>query len=276
MKKIVIAVIVLVLGAAGFWYLSGGGEDGPGAARTMPAPPEEGEAAPSAADIAAAEAAGESADGSADPYADWQGDGAAEPEQVRVVAPDSLDGSDQRFVAAVADLSGTAAKWFVPKEQVRKWVVAIDQLAEGDVPTRNRPVTVARARFEAKRRGESDIWVPKDANYQRLNGLVQTVTAIEPERLAAYYRDWLPLFERGYEELGKRGDFDRRMKLAIARIQAVKPLAEPVELKRPGAMYVYADSELEAAPDIDKLMWRLGPENLATIQAYLERLEPLL
>ncbi len=274
MPKVIIAILVIVLGAAGAWYWYDSGSADSRAARSLPPPPTMvGDVDPEPApEVAPAPAA-------ADPYAQWQGEGgdAVEPEPaVAVAAPDSIDGSDQRFVAAVADLSAVAGKWFVPEQQVRKWVVTVDLLADGDLPGRNRPLAVQAKRFSANRIGESDIWELDNENYGRYTPLVNAFTAIEPENVAAYYRAWLPLFERGYDELGKRGDFDSRLKLAIARIQSVKPLQGGVRLKRPGVMYVYADAEMEAAPGVDKLMWRLGPENLAKIQAYLERLEPLL
>ncbi len=266
-KYIIATVLALALGA-GIWYWSSSDGEEPAAAKALPPPPPVESRLQPDADT-------DADDGSADteamaeaPATDYSAD--------LVAAPQTLDGSDQRFTAAVADMTAAAAAWFVPSEQIRKWVVTVDLMAEGSIPSRNRALKVPVKRFAASRVGDTEVWQLDPKNYQRLDQVVDTLTAVEPERMAAYYRAWQPLFEQGYSELGKRGDFHSRLELAIARSQSLAPLPANVKLKRPGAMYVYADRQLESAPDLDKLLWRMGPENLAKIQAYLEDLEPLL
>jgi hypothetical protein len=100
--------------------------------------------------------------------------------------------------------------------------------------------------------------------------------AMPPAKLADYYYSWLPLLEKAYRELGKKGSFDARFKHAIDNVLAAKSLPAEPELKLPSVMYQYQDKSLEAASDIDKLMWRLGFENTNNIQQYLRDLKSRL
>jgi len=98
------------------------------------------------------------------------------------------------------------------------------------------------------------------------------LVAIEPARRARYYREWQPLLEKAYRELGKPGSFDQRLRGAIERVLAVKPLQQQADLKRPGVFYQYDNPMLEKSSDLNRLMWRLGEANTQRLQAYLKKL----
>lgn len=189
-----------------------------------------------------------------------------------VEAPAELDQSDQQVLAAVKDLSTLAVQWLTPKEQLRKWVLLVDNMAMGKVPVKNRPLSVAIAPFAVT--GSEAEPVLAQSNYARTGPLVDAFVALDPELVAHYYRAWSPLLEEAYKELGQPGAFHDRMLAAIDRVLSVRPLAtETIKLKQPAVYYRYADPEKEAATDVEKLMWRMGPRNTVRIQSQLREIK---
>lgn len=113
-------------------------------------------------------------------------------------------------------------------------------------------------------------------NYERARALIDAFTAIPPVRLAQYYRGWQPLLDKSYRELGRSGNFEQRLRFAIQRIEAVKPLPPQSQLVQPGVYYKFADPIYENASELEKLMWRLGPDSTRRIQGYLRAIALLL
>ena len=192
-----------------------------------------------------------------------------------VPPPAALEGSDDAVHAAVANFGPQLQQWLTPKDQVRKWVTLVDQIADGTVPVEQRPLTYKLKPFAVAREG--DALVPDKTNYTRATALIDALTAIPPERLAAYYRGWRPLLEKAQKELGGDKSFDNRLRAALQRIVAVRPLPDKQPaLEQPSVYYTYADPRYEKAGAVDKFMWRLGPDNSKRLQAYVNKLLPLL
>lgn len=193
--------------------------------------------------------------------------------QVAVPPPPALAESDEPARSAAADLGAKLVAWMTPEEQVRKWVLLVDMAADGKVPAKNRPLVYPMAAFKAEPTAEKGSFRLSDANFGRAGDLVEVLVNMPPQKAADYYRAWLPLLREAYAELGKPDDFDQRLRLAIDRVLAVQPLESTPELARPNVFYTYADPRLEKASDLDKLMWRLGPDNLGRLQTYLREFQ---
>lgn len=191
-----------------------------------------------------------------------------------VEPPENLDESDSVVLSAVEDFAPKLTTWLTPDQQIRKWVLTVDNLASGNVLSKHRPVNYNISKFETERKDGQ--LVMSEANYRRAEQLVDTVIAIPPETLASYYETWLPTLDKAYGELGRGGEFDARLRAAIDRILAVKPLEQPPRLEHPSVFYTYAEKDLEDADELSKLMWRLGPENTKKIQDYLRELKKQL
>ncbi len=249
-SKILIALLLVIAAAGLGWYFTHRASEQPitavAAPRPLPAPqPVQREEPPPAA--------------------------SGEPQKPLVAAPVALDNSDAQMRAAATDIAPDLVQWLTPQEQIRKWVALIDEIAEGKLPLQNRPLNYPLTTFMVKRDGDT-LTLDKE-NYPRTTLLIKTVTSISPARLAQYYHAWRPLLDKAYAELGNKGSFDNRVHLAIQRILAVKSLPAEPQLVRPSVYYKYADPKLEAASDIEKLMWRLGPDNTQRIQDYLQQLQ---
>jgi len=198
------------------------------------------------------------------------------PERTIIMPPENLDGSDPYVKKAVADFAPALSQWLMASQQIRKWVLTIDLMADGTLMKQDRPLMFSMNRYEAVSSGE-DVYLPATGNYSRSNLLIAAVTALDVDLLAYYYQKWSPLLEKGYQELGKRGTFHGRFVKAIDRVVAVQPLTiEPLLEKKGGVMYRYVDVQLESASDVEKLMWRLGPDNSAKLQPWLKQLREKL
>ena len=183
--------------------------------------------------------------------------------------PSSLAESDNRVKAALAILSPDLLRWATPKEQLRKWVSLVNNVADGRVPIKNRPIKLKVEPFTAEER--SGKLYLSAANYSRAAGLIDALVAVEPDLMMRYYQAWKPLLDEAYNELGLGDDFDDRLLAAIERVLSVPVLEQAdIQLKRPVVFYTFADKELEQAPELDRFLWRLGPDNTHKLQGYLE------
>jgi hypothetical protein len=188
--------------------------------------------------------------------------------------PAAIDGSDEQLRDAAGTLSKPLAAWLQPAEQIRKWVSVVDQLATYRFPTKHLPIVYNKEPFLAV---ETETGFVNDpGNYARWNGMVSTVTSIEPKNVAIYYKKWSPFLEGTYNELGNPQSFDNQLRTMIEHLLMVEPIPVDAALKRPKVLYEYVDPVLENADPLSKWMWRLGPENMKKLQDWLRELESFL
>lgn len=186
--------------------------------------------------------------------------------------PEKLDGSDEQVRAVINDISPKITQWLVPEEQVRKWVLTVDLLAEGKLPLRHKPLDFPIPTFAVESLSD-DEFVSEGSNAERVTLLIDTVTAIPPKTLARYYHSWLPLLDQAYGELGKKDGFEQRLNRAIERILATGDISDDVRLVQPHVFYQFEDKQLESQSALDKALWRMGKENREKLQAYLKELK---
>ena len=115
------------------------------------------------------------------------------------------------------------------------------------------------------------------ANHARYDAVVAAFAELDTAALARWYQRYEPLLQQAYAELGNG---DARVREAILggidlMLAAPAPAGE-LELKQPAVFYKYADPALEALPDSQKLLIRMGPRNRAIIVAQLQRLRQAL
>ena len=188
--------------------------------------------------------------------------------------PVAIDGSDEQIRTAAATLSEPLATWLQPAEQVRKWVSVIDQLATYRFPSKHLPMTYDKEPFLAVKTESG--FQNDPGNYQRWNGLVTTVTAVDPKNLAIYYKKWSPFLEGTYNELGNPQSFDNQLRTMIEHFLMVEAIPADAALKQPKVLYEYVDPALENADPLSRWMSRLGPENMKKLQDWLRELESYL
>ena len=183
----------------------------------------------------------------------------------------SIAASHPMIIEIVQSLSPNLVQWLVSEELLRKWVILIDQIADGQISNKFLPVQYEMAAFAVL--GTPQLATADANNFSRANNLVKAFVAIDPEVLVAYYRLWQPLLEEAYAELGKKGSFDERVVQAIRQMQSVPAMTGPGELSAKPVMYKYIGPAMEKAPSLHKWMWRMGPKNQADIKSYLTRVK---
>lgn len=186
--------------------------------------------------------------------------------------PEKLSESDDDVMMVIDQISPKLTQWIVPEEQVRKWVLAVDLLAEGKLPQRHKPLEFPMPTFAVESLND-DEFVSEDSNAERMDTLINTVTAIPPKTLGRYYQSWLPLLEKAYGELGKKDDFKMRVDEAVERILKVEDIEGDERLVQPHVFYEFEDKNLEQKSALDKALWRMGKENREKLQAYLKELK---
>ncbi|MGB3622940.1 DUF3014 domain-containing protein [Ketobacter sp. MCCC 1A13808] len=192
-----------------------------------------------------------------------------------VEAPDSLSDSDEASYKAAENISTTLAQWLTPQEQIRKWVLMVDNVAMGKVPVKNNPVSFPMAPFTVT--GNEQNRKLSDLNFKRITPMIDALSVTDPALLARYYRSWQPLLEQAYSELGQPGSFDERFQQAIGRILSVDPKkVSGTALEQPSVFFTYSDKEMENASELDKFLWRMGPVNAERLQSFLKKLQPYL
>ncbi len=253
-----LAVIALVAVAAWFGYRQGGQDDVLPAPVTT-APPVTAPAADppllvpdTAPDPAPAEA----------PAAVDQTEAEPEPDPLP-----SLDDSDPLVRDSLTQLLGPSrAELLLPEDEIiRRQAVILGGLANGEILRKPFAWPTPEGEFRTARR--QDRLVIATDNYARYEALVVLVESIDPDTLVAWMQRFEPLIETAWRELGESSTSPRdALRSAVEIALATPEIAGDLDLVQPSVLYRFADPSLEALPDIQKLLLRMGPENRARIK----------
>lgn len=186
-----------------------------------------------------------------------------------------LDNSDELTVSLIREVTTTPELLdvLVPSDIIRRTVVFADNFSRGDIALRDAPVYPPEGKFQASQIKENEFVISPE-NYARYTGYIELLNSFEPEDLSTIYRQLLPLFEEAYQELGYPDrSFDDVTEDVFDRILAIEyPLESPV-LKQPDVVYKFEDEALESLTDADKLLLRMGEENLLQLQSAVLQLK---
>ena len=195
--------------------------------------------------------------------------------EVREPAPSfvlpSLDDSDELIRDGVASLTSHSgiAKWLVPDELLRKFVMLVANVAEGSIPNRQVRFLAPAGAFAVRQISEQ-LYLLDEGSYQRFDLVTDIFISIESERAVELYQLLRPLFQEAYEELGMPDKkFDDVLFDAIGRLLETPTVSSPIRLLRPVVVYEFADERLESLSGAQKQMIRMGPRNTRVIQAKL-------
>ena len=197
----------------------------------------------------------------------------AEPEQP---LPD-LNNSDSEVREAVAALSADAVllQWIVPNEVVRKFVRAVDNMRQGKLVHKHRPLRAPGEPFFADKIGQQYRMSLKA--FRRYDPYVEVLENLDMNALVVVYRRYYPLLQEAYGELGFGGrSFHASLLAAIDQLLEAPDVEGEILLTRPSVMFKYSDPALEQLPDTHKLMLRLGPDNRQRVKARLSELRRAL
>jgi hypothetical protein len=192
-----------------------------------------------------------------------------EPEEPSEPLP-SLNDSDTLVMSRLAsmEMGASLLRLLTPVDLVRKFVVFVTNVADGELPTLEYPVRGVDGEF-AVRELDTNLYEMAPATHRRFTPMIDTLVAMDARQAVGIYRALRPLFQEAYAELGYQGSFDAVLLRAIDQIQNAELEQGPFQLIKPSVMYLYAESRIEDRSPVHKQLLRLGPENTAKLQAAL-------
>lgn len=187
-----------------------------------------------------------------------------------VPPPGAVDGETLlKRLAAGASSSETLRGWASVDGIFQRLAAAARFVADGKSPRPMLSFIELPGRYEVQEEGsgENEKFYVDPSTYGRYDGLATAVASVDPARCGAAYRQLRPYFNALYKQIAAPGErFDAVLSAALQRLLSVRVPQGRLELIPKGAIYTYADPELEALTPAAKHMMRMGPRNAAKVQ----------
>lgn len=195
---------------------------------------------------------------------------APEPE---VILP-MLDESDHWFSGKLADLTWRKEliKLMITDDMIRRFVVFTDNFSQGTLAYEHAPVISPTSKFSAIeiKDGAEPRWQWDEGATRRFSLYVDLLRSLDSDILIQWYVELKPLIDQAYQELGyPDDDFTDVLHQAISKVLDMEIPKDTPELERPSVMYRYKDQSLESLDDAEKLLLRLGKDNLLVIKSVM-------
>jgi hypothetical protein len=182
----------------------------------------------------------------------------------------ALDASDAwvRGLAEQLCAHPKVSSWLATGGLVRRFVVVVDNVAEGTSPKKHLGPLAPKGRFEViERRGRFFV---DPRSYDRYDAVADTIAALDTSGCAELYRRVRPLAVEAYRDLGyPNRRFDDTLDRAIAALLDVPAEEADVELEPRVRSYEYADPRLRSLTAAQKQFLRMGPRNDRKVKAKL-------
>ena len=190
------------------------------------------------------------------------------------LAGTTLATSDAVVRELVGQLSSrpALAKWLANEDLVRRFVAAVDNIANGVSPTGQLAFMRPEKTFKVVERGDRSFIDP--VSYDRYDLATQVFLSLDTEGTVALYRELEPLIDEAYREISPPGSrFSDRLDAAMNHLLEVVPPAEPPEVRRKVVTWVYVDESLEGLSGAQRQLLRMGPDNVLLIKSKLRELK---
>ncbi len=206
------------------------------------------------------------------------------PEVVEPVLP-SLDESDEWLKIKLPEITWRKEllKLVIDEDMIRRLVVFTDNFAQGIVAYEHSPFTLPKSKFSpdqanVSQQNNTEVWQWNENSTKRFSLYVDLMRSMDSESLVQWYFEVKPLIDEAYNELGYGDeDFTQTLQDAITRVLDMElPSKTSMTLVRPSVMYQFADPSLESLPESEKLLLRLGKENLLVMKSVLLELHEKL
>ncbi len=189
----------------------------------------------------------------------------------------TLKTSDTVIRELVTQLSSRPelAAWLVNEDLVRRFVASVDNMSEGVSPRRHLEFMAPDGAFQVLERNDRLVVAP--ASYDRYDTVTVVIDSLDTEGTVALYRELEPLIDDAYAEISPQGaNFDDRLEEVFDELLAVPVLSGDVEVEQKVVTYTYADPRLEGMTAAQRQLLRMGPENVAMVQAKIREIRAAL
>ncbi len=198
--------------------------------------------------------------------------GAAKPSSLDfpAVPLDESDAAVREFALALSS-HPSFAKWLQSKELIRKFVAAVDNVANGVSPKPHIDFFSPAGEFKVERTIEGTFI--DAAGYSRYDPAADAFRSLDNEALVRLFRALKPLFQEAYADLGYPGaDFEETMVRAAVELLRTPVVEGPIRLEMKVLSYAMADEALENLSAAQKHFLRMGPRNMGLVQAKIREL----
>lgn len=149
---------------------------------------------------------------------------------------------------------------------IERTAALVNLTRQGRVEPKLFPLPRPEGKFAVTAKGETLYMDP--AGHARYDSYAQAISALDPQLLAAAFHQFRPLLEQAWQALGyKQESFDNNLIRALDQISQAPVLQHPPVLVKDIATYNFADESLEELSPLAKQLIRMGPENQALVQA---------
>jgi len=190
-----------------------------------------------------------------------------------VVPPVDLTASDEFIRNAVGTISShpRLAEWLVNERLVERFVVVVDNIADGSNPAQHVPSMSPETRFRTA--GEGPTLRVDPQSYSRYDLHAQIIASLDTRGTADLYLTLLPLMNEAYVELGNpERPFSQTLERAVVSLLSTPIVDDPPTLIEYAPFFQYRDTNLESLTPAQKQLLGMGPDNIRTIQAKLRQI----
>lgn len=179
----------------------------------------------------------------------------------------------------------------IDEDMIRRFVVFTDNFAQGTLAYEHSPFVLPKAKFapatdsaifQEYTQGKDGaiikqtVWQWDENSSKRFSLYVDLLRSMDSDSLVQWYLEVKPLIDEAYRELGYEDDFTNVLQDAITRVLDMELPKSSMKLIQPSVAYRFADPQLEALPATDKLLLRLGKDNLLVMKSVLLELHEKL
>jgi hypothetical protein len=181
-----------------------------------------------------------------------------------------------RALLASLSASPELAAWLATDDLIQQMAHAIDLVSRGQSPSPELGVLRPEGLFQTA--GSARAMTIDPATYRRFDGLARAVGSLDPASVAAAYRTIRPRLDEAYRGLGRTSlTVDQAVGAALQALIDTPQVADPVGLvPGPGATLAFADPQLERLPAAQKQLLRMGPENATRVKNALRAIKTAL
>lgn len=194
-----------------------------------------------------------------------------QPEEEKIEPLDvSLDESDDLVRKLAGELSShpKLAMWLMSDELIRKFVAAVDNIANGQSP--GAQVDFFKPEGEFKVIQEAGEYFLDPESYKRYDLVAEVFASLNPKGCVTLYKQLTPAIQEAYKDLGyPNADFNNTLKKAMMELLEVPIVEENIELEKEVVTYTLVDSDLETLSSAQKHLLRMGPDNVRVIKGSL-------
>tara|TARA_B100001123_G_scaffold154921_1_gene179462 strand:- start:208 stop:1044 length:837 start_codon:yes stop_codon:yes gene_type:complete len=193
-----------------------------------------------------------------------------DPEPIEIPALNNSDGFVRNLVEALSS-HPELTSWLVNDGIIRRFVVVIDNIADGTNPAQHITFLRPQNRFTTTNRSSTLLINPD--NYRRYDLHAEIIDSLNTQGSAELFHLLEPLITEAYVELGNPdrpflGTFER----AVINLLDVPIVDTPPALVKHPPFFHFTDEILESLSPAQKQFLGMGPNNVRTMQAKIRQI----